>query len=99
MTENSALVKGLRVFKALRGHALYGLSNLQLAQATGLSPSAVTRAVQPLIDEGLAERGEDGRFRLSVVTLQIATAHAQEVAGIQDRIHELNRRIAAGAHR
>lgn len=94
----SALQKGLRVFKALKGHTLNGLSNQQLGQATGLSPSAITRVMATLIDEGLAERGDDGRFRLSVAALQIAQAHAVEMAKAQDRINEINRRVSAGAY-
>lgn len=98
MSKDTALHKGLRVFKALKGHTLNGLSNQQLAQATGLSPSGITRVMAALIDEGLAERGDDGRFRLSVQALQIAQAHALEVSKYQDRINELQRRVSAGAH-
>ena len=94
----SALHKGLRVFKALRGHTLNGLSNQQLAQATGLSPSGITRVMAALIEEGLAERGDDGRFRHSIATLQISQAHALEMAKAQDRINEINRRVSAGAY-
>ncbi|PHR68478.1 helix-turn-helix domain-containing protein [Alcanivorax sp.] len=98
MNNDTALHKGLRVFKALKGHTLNGLSNQQLAKATGLSPSGITRVMAALIDEGLAERGEDGRFRLSIQALQIAQAHALEVSKYQDRINELQRRVSAGAH-
>lgn len=98
MSKDTALHKGLRVFKALKGHTLGGLSNQQLAQHTNLSPSGITRVMAALIDEGLAERGEDGRFRLSVQALQIAQSHALEVSKYQDRINELNRRVSAGAH-
>jgi DNA-binding IclR family transcriptional regulator len=95
--KTSALHKGLRVFKALKGHTLNGLSNQQLSQATGLSPTAITRVMQTMIEEGLAERGEDGRFRHSIAALQIAQAHAIEMSKAQDRINEINRRVSAGA--
>jgi DNA-binding IclR family transcriptional regulator len=97
MSEVTALHKGLRVLKLLRGHTLNGLSNQQLSQASGLPPSAITRTMQALIDEGLVDRGEDGRFRFSIAMLQIASAHAAEMDRAQQRITELNHRIAVGA--
>lgn len=97
MKKDSALHKGLRVFRALRGHSLDGLSNQQLAQATGYSPSAITRIMATLIDEGLAEKRDDGRYALSIGALQIAQAHALEMEKAQEKINEINRRVAAGA--
>lgn len=94
--KSTALTKGLRVFKALRGHTLNGISNQELCRAAGLSAPAVTRIMAALIDEGLAERRPDGRFALSVGALQIAHAHALEVQKAQGRINELNHRIATG---
>lgn len=94
--KHTALHKGFRVFKALRGHTLSGMSNQELCRATGLNASAVTRIMQALIDEGLAEKRSDGRFALSVSTLQIAQAHALEIQRAQDRINELGHRISTG---
>ena len=51
----------LRVLKALRGHALNGISNGELASALGESPANINRALNTLIDEGLARLGQDGR--------------------------------------
>ncbi len=93
MSSATALHKGLRVLKALRGHTLTGISNQQLTQATGLSASAVTRAMQALIDEGLAEKREDGRFSLSVAMLRMANMHQTEMAQMRDRLDEIDRRI------
>jgi DNA-binding IclR family transcriptional regulator len=98
MSQPTALHKGLRVLKALRGHTLNGLSNQQLVKATGLSPSGITRIMSALIDEGLAERRDDGRFSPSVAFLQAAQQHAIEIAQAQDRINEINRRIATSTH-
>ncbi|MBA1271623.1 MULTISPECIES: IclR family transcriptional regulator [Pseudomonas] len=93
----SAAARVLRTFKALKGHTFTGLSNNDLVTLTGDSPSNITRAVQTLIDEGLATRLDNGRFAHSIETLQIAQAHAVHVARLQDRIHEINQRIAAGS--
>lgn len=89
----TALRKGLRVFKALRGHTLNGMSNAEIAQASGCSRSDVTRIMQALIEEGLAEKREDGRFTLGIATLQIATLYQREVATMQEKICEIHRRV------
>ena len=87
----------LRALKALKGHALHGLSNTELAQLTGDSPSNITRAMQTLIEEGLAVKLDTGRFAPGVALLQIAQAHAEEMARMQGRINEINQRVLAGA--
>ncbi|WP_445364422.1 helix-turn-helix domain-containing protein [Microbulbifer sp. ANSA003] len=97
MSNASALHKGLRVLKALKGHTLTGLSNQQLVQATDLNASAITRIMSVLIDEGLAEKREDGRFAFSLGILQIAQRHALEMQRAQEKIDEINRRVIAGA--
>ncbi|MCO1336769.1 helix-turn-helix domain-containing protein [Microbulbifer sp. OS29] len=99
MSSTTALHKGLQVLKALKGHTLAGLSNQQLVQATDLNASAITRIMAALIDEGLAEKREDGRFALSVGMLQIAQRHALEMQRAQEKIDEINRRVLAGAQR
>lgn len=62
----------LRVLKALRGHALNGVSNGELASALGESPANINRALNTLIEEGLALKLENGRFAPGVQLLQIA---------------------------
>lgn len=91
------LHKGLRAMKALKGHTLSGMSNQELCRATDLAPSAISRIMQALIEEGLAERRQDGRFALSISMLQIAQSHALEMQRAQDRINEIQTRVAAGA--
>ena len=51
----------LRVLKALRGHALNGVSNGELASALGESPANINRALNTLIEEGLALKLDNGR--------------------------------------
>ena len=91
------LHKGVRVLKALKGHTLTGMSNQELCRATGLTPSGISRIMQALIEEGLAERRHDGRFALSIGMLQIAQSHALEMQKAKERINELQSRVAAGA--
>ena len=87
----------LRVLKALRGHALNGVSNGELASALGESPANINRALNTLIEEGLALKLDNGRFAPGVQLLQIAMAHSTEMARAQDRINEINQRVMAGS--
>ena len=87
----------LRVMKALKGHSLTGLSNGELANALSESPANINRALNTLIEEGLAQKLDNGRFALSIQALQIAHAHATEVARAQDKINEMNQRLIAGS--
>lgn len=93
----SAPVRVLRLLKALKGHTVTGLSNSELALLTQDSPSNVTRAMQLLIEEGLALKLDNGRFAHSVGVLQIAQAHAEHMARLTGRMQEINQRIAAGS--
>ncbi|AZD92026.1 MULTISPECIES: helix-turn-helix domain-containing protein [Pseudomonas] len=93
----SAAARVLRVLKALKGHTVTGLSNTELAHITQDSPSNITRAMQTLIEEGLAVKLDNGRFAHSVGVLQIAQAHAEHMARLTNRMQELNQRIAAGS--
>ncbi|MFO7117592.1 helix-turn-helix domain-containing protein [Pseudomonas aeruginosa] len=94
---NETALRVLRVLIALKGHTLTGLSNGEVAKALGESPANITRYMQTLIEAGLVERREDGRFAHSISMLQIAQAHAAHVSRMQNRINELNRRVAAGS--
>ncbi|MGO1000859.1 hypothetical protein [Lysobacter sp. CA196] len=96
---SSAGQRVLRVFKALKGYSIEGVSNGDLARGLSDSPANVTRALATLIEEGLAIKLENGRFAHSVQTLQIAFAHAAAVDRIQARVSELQQRLAAGVHR
>ena len=95
---NSA-ARTLRVLKALRGHALNGVSNSELARALNESPATIHRCLNTLITEGLAAQLDSGRYAPGVALLQIAQAHADEMSRAQRRIDELDRRVSAGATR
>lgn len=87
----------LRVLKALRGHTLNGVSNSDLAKALDESPANINRALNTLIEEGLAIKLENGRFALGMQILQIAVAHSNEMSRAQERINEINQRVLAGS--
>lgn len=58
--------KVLDVLRALLDHFADGLAPSELARATGLEPSSITRYVATLEDRGFAERiPETGRIRPS----------------------------------
>ena len=94
---SSSGTRSLRVLKALRGHALNGVSNGELASALGESPANINRALNTLIEEGLAMKLENGRFAPGIQLLQIAMAHSHEMARAQDRINEINQRVISGS--
>lgn len=93
----SSARRAMRVLKVLKGHAITGLANKDIAEALGESPVNVTRALAELEAEGLVAKLDNGRFAHSVAMLQIAQAHVNHMANLQDRMTEMTRRIAAGA--
>jgi DNA-binding IclR family transcriptional regulator len=95
---NSAM-RALRVLTALRGHTLNGISNGELAKRCDAPPSAITRALAALIQEGYAVKLDNGRFAPGIAQLQYAQQTANELANASDRIAELTQRIATGSHR
>lgn len=96
---NDTALRVLRVLKALKGHSLMGLSNGELAKALDESPANITRYLTTLVDSGLATKLDTGRYAPGIALLQIAQAHANEMANAQNRINEINQRVLAGASR
>lgn len=90
--------KVLEVLIALRGHTLTGLSNGQLAKALKEPPATINRCLNTLIQAGLAEKKPSGLFSHSVMMLQIATAHANEMSRARAKIDELDQRVIAGSY-
>lgn len=98
-TSESGL-KVLKVLIALRGHTLTGISNGQLAKALGEPAATVNRCLNTLIEAGLVEKKpNNGLFCHSVMMLQIATAHANEIGRARAKIDELDQRVIAGSHK
>lgn len=96
---NETALRVLRVLKALKGHSLQGLSNGELANALEESPANITRYLTTLVEAGLATKLDTGRYAPGIALLQIAQAHANEMANAQNRINEINQRVLAGAGR
>lgn len=93
----SSAQRVLRIWKALRGHTMTGLSNQEIAQRASESPANVTRALATLMAEGLVIKYDNGRYAHGIATLQIAQAHANHCDQLTTRMAEVNQRIAAGA--
>lgn len=85
----------LKVFKALEAHPIIGLSNKEIADGLGLTPTQVSRDLDDLIAEGLAVRLENGNFAYSIKTLQIAERFRQQQERLTARLIEMNDRIGA----
>lgn len=87
----------LKVLILLKGHSLNGLSNGEIAKAMKTSPANITRALDSLVNCGLARKLETGRYAHSITMLQIAQAHANEMEKAAAKISEINSRVYAGA--
>lgn len=86
--------KVLDVLNVLLGHFAHGLTPTDLAKATGLSPSNITRYVATLEEAGFAERiPETGRIRPSVRFAQQAVAIMRSLDAARSRIDELTNRL------
>ncbi|SNS06004.1 IclR helix-turn-helix domain-containing protein [Humidesulfovibrio mexicanus] len=95
----SSARRALRVLKILKGHTITGISNKEISESLGESPVNVSRALAELEAEGLATKLDNGRWAHSVAMLQISAAHTAHMASLQDRMSEINQRVAAGATR
>jgi DNA-binding IclR family transcriptional regulator len=62
---NAAQQRLLRIVLALFGDVVNGYTPGQLCRLTGHRPDATTRDLANLVTAGLAERDEDGRYRLT----------------------------------
>ena len=88
----------LKIFKALDGHTIHGLSNKEIAEIVGTTAVNVVRDLEDLISEGFVERMDNGRFRFGIQVLKISKAHENEVKKVRARIDEMEQRIKRGSH-
>jgi phage associated protein len=86
----------LRVFKALEAHPLIGLSNKEIADGLGLTPTQVSRDLDDLIAEGLAVKLDNGNFAYSIKTLQIAERFRKQQERLAERLKEIEYRTGTG---
>ncbi|WP_323175285.1 helix-turn-helix domain-containing protein [Neisseria cinerea] len=82
----------LKVFKALEAHPIIGISNKDIANGLGISPSSVSRDLEDLIAEGLATKLDNGNFAYSMKTLQIAERFRRQQEDLERRLAEVLRR-------
>lgn len=84
-----------RLLFGLAGHSYRGLRLQQIAEGIGESPSTTLRNLQRMAEDGLVERAphEKDSWRLAPRVVQIATAHAQEVAREERQLDEFNQRF------
>lgn len=87
--------KVLKVLKALTGHSLSGVTNQELAKQLDEPPAQITRALQTLVAEGLAQQLDDGTYALGHRFVAIAHAHTQEIDKAQGKFLEHIQRVAA----
>ena len=91
---SSSTQRACRVLKALRGHSINGVSNVELSKQLNESPTNITRALQDLIAEDLVVKLESGNFAHSSQTEQMALAHLHSLDQAEQRVKELKRRAA-----
>ena len=95
MALNQSTTKALALMDVLFNHFAHGLTPTDLAQATGMSASDITRYVATLEAAGWAERiQETGRIRPSVRVAQKATAVLRSMDSAQQRLAEIQARLA-----
>ncbi|WJN78742.1 helix-turn-helix domain-containing protein [Burkholderia anthina] len=86
--------KVLEVLNVLLGHFAHGLAPGEVAKATNLSPSNITRYVATLEAMGFAERiPETGRIRPSVKLAQHAVGILRSLDSARARIDETENRL------
>lgn len=83
----------LKVFKALEAHPIIGISNKDIADGLGISPSSVSRDLEDLIAEGLATKLDNGNFAYSMKTLQIAERFRRQQERLTARLQEIEQRV------
>ena len=83
----------LKVFKALEGHPIIGISNKEISDGLGIPPASVSRDLEDLIAEGLVVKLDNGNFAYSIKTLQIAERFRKQQERLQSRIAEIGRRV------
>lgn len=87
----------LKVLKAMKAHPLVGISNKELADALNIAPAYVSRDLDDLIEEGLVQRLENGRYGYSTLMLQIAERYRRDDELMRQRMDETRKRVDAGS--
>ncbi|MDR2186880.1 MAG: MarR family transcriptional regulator [Azonexus sp.] len=92
---SASAAKTLDVLAVLLGHFANGLAPGDLAKATGLDPSAITRYVAVLEEKGFAERiPETGRVRPSLHLARHALSILRSIDVAEARLVNLKQRLS-----
>ncbi|ENT1216821.1 winged helix-turn-helix transcriptional regulator [Neisseria gonorrhoeae] len=83
----------LRVFLAMDAHPVIGISNKELSDGLGLTPSQVSRDIDDLVASGLVIKLENGNYAYGIKTLQIAERFRKKQERLNARLQELENRI------
>lgn len=83
----------LRVFLAMDAHPVIGISNKELSDGLGLTPSQVSRDIDDLVASGLVIKLENGNYAYGIKTLQIAERFRKQQERMNARLQELENRI------
>jgi DNA-binding IclR family transcriptional regulator len=96
----AALARTWAVLDVLNGHAFEGLRNQQIADAVSQSASTTLRDLQALEALGRVERipGREECWRLSPRIVQMAIAHQNELARLQQRVDDFSNRYSRSNH-
>ncbi|HFB5130026.1 TPA: winged helix-turn-helix transcriptional regulator [Neisseria gonorrhoeae] len=79
----------LRVFLAMDAHPVIGISNKELSDGLGLTPSQVSRDIDDLVASGLVIKLENGNYAYGIKTLQIAERFRKQQERLNARLQEL----------
>lgn len=92
----SPMARATHVLLALAGHNLNGLPNSAVASAIGSSDATTLRTLERLAEAGLVERvpGEEKRWHMTPMLVQIAVAHHAEVAREERRLSDFTQRYS-----
>ncbi|ENS9286925.1 winged helix-turn-helix transcriptional regulator [Neisseria gonorrhoeae] len=83
----------LRVFLAMDAHPVIGISNKELSDGLGLTPSQVSRDIDDLVASGLVIKLENGNYAYGIKTLQIAERFRKQQERLNARLQELENQI------
>ncbi|HFA7208669.1 TPA: winged helix-turn-helix transcriptional regulator [Neisseria gonorrhoeae] len=83
----------LLVFLAMDAHPVIGISNKELSDGLGLTPSQVSRDIDDLVASGLVIKLENGNYAYGIKTLQIAERFRKQQERLNARLQELENRI------
>lgn len=91
---NKSATKVFAVLDVLFRNFAQGFTPSELARATGMSPSDITRYVATLVEAGYAERSTDtDRIRVSVSLGRKAIQIMQSLDAAEQRIQETRNRL------